>query len=299
MNIRRNTLTAVWICVCVFFATAFGLSFSPGISLKLDGGYTRFRIGDTNTNITELVRNWDNVAAQRGFGLPSVLKSLDIGMEGEAEIRLHIKPFLAAGLGFGRLIVEKNGNHMEMALPPPIWHQVQTQDSRISAMPIFANLYYFRPVFASGTLFAKIGAGYYVTKWWEKGRYDAETAETAPWWREWELDAEANGLGVHGGIGLEFKVVRWVSVAIEGYGRYANISGFKGDAIVRRSWTQPSSYPGGTLYYYEWKDDLTADWYGDVNLRTDVPGSTERNVRKAEVDLGGIGIRLGLIIRLR
>lgn len=272
----------------------------PGISLKLDGGLAKFRIGDTNTNITELVRNWENVASQRGAPLLEKLGTMASGMEGEAEIRLKLRPFLAVGLGLGRILVEKNGNRMEMALPPPIRHQIQAQDNKISAMPVFVNLYYLRPVFASGTLFARAGAGYYITKWWEKARYDEETSEKAPWWREWEIDAKANGLGFQGGIGFEYSLIKRLSVTIEVFGRYCKISGFKGDGTVTRSWeVGPVSYPDGTLYYFEWKDDLTSDWYGDVNLRTDTPGSgTERNVRKAEVDLSAIGVKLGLIIRL-
>jgi hypothetical protein len=285
----------------LFMIRLNGMSAVPGISLKLDGGWAKFRIGDTNTNITELVRNWENVAGQRQMGLHGTLKTLDLGMEGEAEIQVRIMPFLAVGVGLGRLSVEKNDNRMEMALPPPVRHQVQSEDSRISAMPIFVNLYYLKPVFHSGILFAKLGAGYYITQWREKGRYDEDTFEKSPWWREWRLDAKANGLGVQGGIGLEYSLIRRLSLTFEVFGRFCKVSGFKGDGVVWRSYDPASSsYPGGTLYYYEWKDALTSDWYADVNLRTDVPGGeNERHVRKAEVDLSCIGAKLGLVIRLK
>lgn len=292
--------TAWMISTGLLLAAVRGTAAVPGISLKLDGGLSKLRIGDTNTNITELARNWESVSGQRGLHVPEKLGTMGGGMEGEAEIRLNLKPFLAVGLGFGRILVEKNGNRMEMALPPPIRHQIQNQDNEISAMPVFINLYYLRPVFHSGTLFAGLGAGYYIAKWREKGRYDEETSEKAPWWREWEINAKANGPGFTGAMGLEYSLIRRLSVCIEVFGRYCKISRFKGDGTVRRSWeTGTSSYPGGTLYYYEWKDALTSDWYGDVNLRTDTPGSdSERNVRKAEVDLSGIGVKLGLILRL-
>jgi len=298
MTVHTKKMLASASCLALFLATA-GMSASPGISLKLDGGLSKLRIGDTNTNITELARNWENVSGQRGFHVPGKLGTMGRGMEGEAEIMLKFRPFLAVGLGFGRILDEKNGNRMEMALPPPIRHQIQAQDNEISSMPVFINLYYLRPIFPGGTIFARLGAGYYVTKWHEKGRYDEETSEKAPWWREWEIDAKANGPGFTGGIGLEYSLIRRISVAVEVFGRACKISGFKGDGAVRRSYSEPSSYPDGTLYYYEWKDDLTSDWYGDVNLRTDTPGSaTEINVRKAEVDLSGVGVKLGLIIRL-
>ena len=211
MNRRSKKRMASVIGMGLMLASVCVTAGTPGISLKLDGGLSKFRIGDTNTNITELVRNWENVAGQRGSPLLEKLGKIGSGMEGEAEIRLNIRPFLAVGLGFGRILVEKKGNRMEIALPPPIRHQIQTQDNEISAMPVFANLYYLRPVFPSATLFARLGAGVYITKWWEKARYDEETSEKAPWWREWELDAKANGLGFNGGIGLEYSLIRRLS----------------------------------------------------------------------------------------
>jgi hypothetical protein len=42
----------------LILTTVRGTAAVPGISLKLDGGLAKFRIGYTNTNITELVRNW-------------------------------------------------------------------------------------------------------------------------------------------------------------------------------------------------------------------------------------------------
>jgi hypothetical protein len=284
----------------LMLAAVDGTAGIPGISLKLDGGLARFRVGDTNTNITELERNWQNVVRARNLPFDGSFEELNSGMEAGAEIRVGLMPCLAVSMGLGRLSVEKNGNRMEMALPPPIRHQIQAQDNQISSMPVTVNLYYLKPFLASGTFFARVGAGYYITKWREKGRYDEETSEKAPWWREWELDAKANGLGVQGGIGLEYRLVGRLSITLEGYGRYCRISGFKGDGAVQRSYNPTSSsYPDGTLYYYEWKDAFTSDWYGDVNLRTDTPGGeNERNVRKAEVDLSGIGVKAGLIVRL-
>jgi len=300
MSSSKKMISLVCVAACLA-ASAVLRAALPGISLKLDGGFSSLKVGDTNTNITELVRNWENAAATRGSGIHGALEKLGMGQEGEIEVRIPVRRFLSVGIGAGRILMEKNGNRMEMAIPPPIWHQVQNQDSRISAMPVFVNLYYLKPVIARASLFAKIGAGYYSAKWYEWGRYDAESEGVAPWWREWELDAKSGGLGFQGGIGFEIGVLRWLALSLEGYGRSCKISDFKGNGTVRRSWeTGASEYPGCTLYYYEWKDALTSAWYGDVNLRQDVPGGdTERNVRKAEVDLGGVGFRIGLILRLK
>jgi hypothetical protein len=299
---KRSMMIVSAVCFAVWCSASNPAAAAlPGMSLKLAGGFSNLRIGDTNTNITELVRNWRNAAGVRGFGIDGALEKLESGREGEFEILIPMRRFWAVGIGAGRILAERNGNRMEMALPPPIWHQLQNQDSRISAIPVFVDLYYFRPVVPRVSFFAKLGAGYYSVKWHEWGRYDAESEGVAPWWREWELDAASGGLGFQGGVGFEIRIVRRLALSVEGFGRACSISDFTGKGTVRRSWEAGvSRYPNSTLYYYEWKDALTSDWYSDVNLRQDVPGGdTERNGRKADVDLGGFGFRAGFVIRFR
>jgi hypothetical protein len=297
-RLQTASLAVAWMLIAT--AASSGKTGLSGISLKIDGGFSKVRVGDTNTNIEELVRNWENAAGTRGFDIAEALQTLGLGREGEVEVRFRIRPGWSVGAGVGRLLLEKNDNRMEMALPPPIWHQVQNQNSRISAMPLFVNLYYLKPVISRASLFARIGAGYYSARWYEWGRYEAESEGVAPWWREWELDAKSGGLGFQGGFGLEIGIFRWLALSMEGYGRFCKISGFKGDGTVWRSWTPPSGYSDQTLYYFEWKDALTSSWYGDVNLRDAVPaGETERNGREAEVDLSAVGFRIGMILRLK
>ncbi|MEE9502622.1 MAG: hypothetical protein V3V48_11140, partial [Candidatus Aminicenantaceae bacterium] len=68
-------------------------------------------------------------------------------------------------------------------------------------------------------------------------------------------EANATGIGFHGGVGFEINFHPRAALILEGRGRYAKISGFNGTGNIRKSAPPPNYYANieenGTLYYLE------------------------------------------------
>jgi hypothetical protein len=51
----------------------------------------------------------------------------------------------------------------------------------------------------------------------------------------------------------------------------------------------------GTVYYYERLDSNVGNWYADTWMFGAAPsGSTLKNVREANIDFSGVGLKIGI-----
>jgi opacity protein-like surface antigen len=116
-------------------------------------------------------------------------------------------------------------------------------------------------------------------------------------WQEWDGKANSFGFGYQIGFGVEWPIASFVSLVTELTYRYSRFDGFDGEELYRES-TGAESRKEGALYRITARAD-GAETYTLVFIRGgDV--STEPGVisaQKAQLDLSGYSLKLGLSIR--
>ena len=115
-----------------------------------------------------------------------------------------------------------------------------------------------------------------------------------------KTNVHAGGIGFHGGVGLEYRLRKNVSLVVEGSGRYARVSGLKGEYNEQSS-EGADATDKGKLYYYEWKyNEKLYPWVelldrdpSEINFSSPI-----YNAREAVIDFSGFSLRAGIKISL-
>ena len=94
-----------------------------------------------------------------------------------------------------------------------------------------------------------------------------------------------DGIGFHGAVGFELKLVSHFAFILEGQGRYVKIGSFEGKKL---------NFIEGTLNYYE--SQFGGKWYPKVDVIDGLTPIGIRNLRKAKVDFSGFTLRAGIKI---
>ena len=168
-----------------------------------------------------------------------------------------------------------------------------------SAVPIRLGIFYNVLQSRNLNFFLHGGVGYYLADWKELEDYESESQDSS-FWKKYETTVHSGGLGFHGGLGLEYRLLGNVSLVLEGSGRYARISGFEGEYNEKSSWGTDTT-DEGTLYYYEWEYNQKS--YPWVELLDRDPSqinfsSPIYNARKAVIDFSGYSLQAGIKISL-
>jgi hypothetical protein len=165
--------------------------------------------------------------------------------------------------------------------------ETYTTKPNIKALPVRAVLRY-SPV---PWLYFKVGAEYYFAECSYLYRFEGDDS-----WREWNGNARGQGVGAVGSIGFDLRLLPWMSFIIESTGRYAKISGFEGTDTYTESSGHENAENG---FLYRYKGMVSEqDSYPFVFIREKIP--TEPGVMdpvQAVVDLSGVSLRLGLLIK--
>lgn len=114
--------------------------------------------------------------------------------------------------------------------------------------------------------------------------------------------AKSNALGFHGGMNLEFNISKTFAFIMGASGRTVKFSGLNADLSesANSSMSPPAenTEPNQTLWYFE--KYIFGQWYPLVEIDDVAPsGTMYRNVRKAEISLGGIALKAGFKIRIK
>lgn len=157
----------------------------------------------------------------------------------------------------------------------------------IRVFPIKLGLFFSLPIHQTFSLSFNGGTALYLTEY---------SYVLVPYWEDLNQirqKANAKALGFHGGIGLEVKLNRRAAFLIEGQGRYAEISNFKGEETKYR-WVPPGEElilkEKGTLYYLE------EEKFPYLAFHEEAPSGLKAS-NKATFDLSGFCIRVGLIYK--
>ena len=254
-----------------------------GLSVKLTGGLNYFFGGDINEGSRGLYDLTADFISSSGFTVERRIKSFHQGYDFTGDIIFNISPKLGIGLGTGIIHATKQSLLIfSRADTGP--HSLDSQPT-ISAVPIRLGLFLTLPIHRLFNVTFNGGAALYLTKY----SYGMRTT-----WDGTDRiyhNASTNGLGFHGGIGFEINLMQRATLVIEGQGRFAKITNFKGKSKTRTPAPSPlgdiETVEEGMLYYLE------GDEYPSLAVLEEEP-SGYKTVRKAKFDFSGFVFRIGL-----
>ncbi len=251
-----------------------GLSQAERFGIKLTGGINYLEVGDPNASLKGFADFMNDLAIFWGVTGEGEIEQIHYGLDLEGDVIFYLSPRLGISLGSGYIYGNKIKDANKVILS--VW--TYAYGMKMSAIPVRLGVCYSLPVSSRIRIFLNGGVGYYFAKWSESIDWMASTIDQ---------EAKASGIGFHGGLGFEFKLVSRFALVLEGQGRYAKIGEFKGKTLDSIE---------GTLYYYE--NPSMGNWYPKVGI-VDIDGFMPvgvRNLRKAEVDFSGFTLRAGIKI---
>jgi hypothetical protein len=248
----------------------FRVSFSGGMSYALGGDLNEGAIG-----------LGDYYASFLGESMSGSVSSLHAGyiFEGEMNIAFSSKFFLNLG---GAYLSSNKESRIEY--PEQTYVEVYTTRPSIRSIPARLSIsYYPNPAF-----YIKLGGEYHFAKCTYFYRY-----EEADFWQEWKGDANGQGLGAFGGLGVEANPTGNVRFFLEILGRYCRITNFSGTDEYNDS-TGSQSTENGTLYIYQ-GNVTEGESYPLLYIREGMPSEAGvSDAKSATLDLSGFEVRVGI-----
>jgi hypothetical protein len=286
--------------------------FKPGFSIKLMSGRGFVAIGDVNKCI-ESVNNNEVFEYWRKHDPNSIageIKTLDNWVyDWEAEMRIDLSPRFSVGIAASAPFHRSNESSLSFALMeerdliPQITAMYYRPEIKLS-IPVKLNFYCSLLHGTRFNAFLNAGVGYYPGKISEYNKFVITSPSSGySWWLSdnWEVNGKFP-FGFHGGFGLEYRLIKNLSLVIDFLGKYIRISNLKGRHEHKDS---HGTYieEKGTLYYFTmWQLGIGARY---ANLEVwekprDKGGVLrgEADIKKAVLDLSGFSLRVGVRINL-
>ena len=219
-----------------------------------------------------------------------------------AEFIINIGPRFGVGFGFGYFMAKKDSRSEMTSLIEP-GEITSTYSPKITALPMTLSFHYGVPLGEKVRLNVLAGAGFYYGKvyWGQNYEWDSPLFGTGISRYDWT--ANADSLGFHGGLELEWEIFPGMALVIGGSAQRAAFADLTGDL----EWSEVSSYYGfdesgteknETLWFLE--EEFYGPWYPQLWLNEDAPTIWYvRNVEKAKISMSNISLVLGIKIYLK
>ncbi|UCE41526.1 MAG: outer membrane beta-barrel protein [Candidatus Aminicenantes bacterium] len=276
-------------CMVILSATSSATRSDQKIEVKFLGGISYL----AGTDFDASDRGWDFLRKETMENQGGIYaweqNSLDWGREIAGEILFNLSPRLALSGGVGYITGK---SHSKGTTSLEGITTINETDLKANAIPVTVGIYYYLPVSSSSQFFLNGGVDYYFASF--SRNYVSE--DVGIYWVNSDFTGNASEIGFHGGIGFEHDLSKNVAIVIQGFGRYAKISGFEGTRKRVDSNDWGDSWEG--KYYYSDRQHSSEKLLPRVN-QTD-PSTIENaiNIRDYESDFSGFTIRIGLKIAL-
>ena len=256
-----------------------------GLSLKLYGGISGIAGGDLNKGLEGLI---DILNVPHGIAVTGKYNPVRFGPDFGGELIFSLTSRLGIGLGIGYLQARKEST-IEIAdsenPAEPTHFYTWILRPRVEAVPLTLGVLYdiwkgrrFNLEVSSGIglYLGKVGLG---DSWTEKG--SSLSNQTT-----WEGTSQA--IGFHVGLGMEISFSQSTSLIVDVLGRYGKLKNIKGDLIGNGATTKDA-----VLWFCE-------QGAYPLIIIDDSPPPAWRysSIRKGEVDLSGVSVRVGVKIHL-
>ena len=274
---KKRAIPIVFLCLLLFFPA---IAKAEKFSLKLSGGMNYLLMGDINKGIKGISDEWSGMVASRGGYAQGEVKPLHLSYDLEGTVIINLTPQIGMGLGIGYIQGDRTS---EIIFSGSVEGSL-TNDLEIKAIPFRLGVFYTLPIKERINVVFNAGLAMYLAQC----DYERRPVTNLMGPMAARLESSSEGLGFHGGVGLEFKIASNCSFIFEGQGRYAKIGGFEG--------THTEFFPSfeGTLYYYE--ETTATGTYPMINICKSKPNFP--NSREAKVDFSSITFLAGIKIKL-
>jgi hypothetical protein len=273
------------------------------VSFYLGGGYSFINGDDINNHITgnknlytgELAFfNWDKIKSAYNI---------------DFEITYHLTHKIGLGIGGGYFSLTNSGEYG--------WKDGgnvfsdQSREYSFRAYVINGNIYYTYPIISRMKVFAAAGVDVYFGKLKHVHdiQWDYHLTQSDPYWHipisdpsidpiynpgtgeihsigssEKTEEMNSTTLGFHGGLGIEVNINSTFSIVAGGYYRLAKLGALSGEKNYSNSLGDSLGING------TW-------WYVEDPLRLEIEQDQPENSRKAELDLSGFTVQIGIRAR--
>jgi hypothetical protein len=268
-------------------------------SIALTGGWAHSTAGDVNDYRLGYNGYWAQAGNKYGCEVVKECSAIHAGLNLNGEVLYSLASALSLSLGVGYLTL---GGGMESDEIHVKWGNktdIKSIDSTLSAIPVTLGARWTILERRKFRLFAGGGIGLYLSRFKQVylDEWDAGSGPGSGWGKV-EINADALGIGMQGGFGFEYSLGKRIALVLEGFGRYARISGFSGDRRFS-SHTGSDSSETGTLYFGESYSTWLSGWYPVITAQDSAPaGDNWRDVAKFSADLSGFALRAGVRISL-
>ena len=197
----------------------------------------------------------------------------------------------------------------------------------IQAIPVILTLYYSFPLGTEGNFFLGCGGGYYSSKLTYRETYEynfdykdeknfsgsmMEFLDLYSSSGAYLEETSSKTIGFHLKAGLEIEIRKGLHFIIEAFGRMANFNDWKGDKKDAYDWTHTWGFWGthsaqgrfeevehGRLWNVSFESDDTGKSYPRLIFSEEKPlNAYYSDVRKANINLNGLSLRIGIKVSL-
>lgn len=286
---------------CVFLGVALGIvvllvgniQAQSKFSIKIKGGYSQISFDDLNSIITSHDMLFEDLSVTLGMAKEGRFEKMSGGLDFEGEIMMKLTQKI--GIGFGLGYIQSQKDCSTTLSFKPLYRLETDMKLKMSALPIKLSVFYFFPVTPGLNLYLNGGLGCYFGNMSYSIYMDEEILDFSSS-SQADGNVEDRGIGYHGGLGLEMKLADTVVVFLDVGGRHVKFNNWKGKESSFNSEGLRESR-SGTLWYYETFEPDFQKYYSDLSLSENQPEvSGIQNVRKLEVNLSGLSLRLGVRI---
>lgn len=273
--------------------------FRRRLSLKLTGGGGFALIGSVNRSL-RLLNNNDTFKDLRAHDPDSIsgeIKGLNNWLaDWEIELRMDLSPKISIGIATSAPYHSMKESSISYAMfedgkrGPRFETLLYRPEARVS-MPIRLNFYYSPRYWKKPKVILNAGIGYYPGR---LSQYSSTWIDTA--WRStyWEVKAKFP-IGFHGGVSLEYPVLKKLVLVMDIQARYIMLGNLQGCQEERGS--DGTYYERkGPLYSYEFGDRYIPAYYEVLAILETLENAG--NVRNANLDLTGVVLRVGFRVPL-
>jgi hypothetical protein len=279
-----------WIVLAVATAVATG-SAETKFSFQLGGGLNYSTGGDLARAFrgqSDFLK--DEYGAGSRFDVPLW------GFQFDGEFIYHLNPRWAVGLGLGYF------EHLKESQVTYTYGFIDATEAvkpKYAVVPLTANLHYFLTLGRNLRLDLSGGFGYYFARL----NYEASQNLSLLGFNGkdvYTFEGSKGGFGLQGGAGLEMSLSPRFALILQVLGRFASISGFRGDWTEVGSgdfWDFEESGTGQDIWYYEWMPGTKS--YSQWTFQDEIPsGEGIKNARAAKLEILGFSVLLSIKIGL-
>ncbi len=272
----------------LLFALSLIPAFGVDFHLKLGGGISGLNLSGLNRVLTDWETeqildaqsrpNWAFINGETG----ELRSTFDLA----GELMLTIHPNLAFSLSSGVIHADLSAGETNLVIERALGQYNVIHPVKISGFPFVFSGYFQIPLWTKTHLYLRAGAGYMAARLVEQTGF--KRVENAKYVIELNQNASGSGQIYLGGLGISYQISEGTAVFAESLYRNSRMKDFSNNTQNNGS---------AVLYSYQkYNSDLEL-WSAVFRFHENIPsGEGVRAVEKAEIDMSGFSINLGIMI---